>query len=89
MIEVRASAAGAPIANGYIQLDTNPVTGLLFAETLGENEGGALVFNKNGEEFRIQPQRGMFYCFDARDVPHAVEPLRGFFKWAHCDKKAV
>lgn len=57
-------------------LDTNPVTGLLFAETLEEEEGGALVFRKFGEEFRIQPKRGMFYCFDAREVPHAVEPLR-------------
>lgn len=56
--------------------DTNPVTGLLFVETLAENAGGALVFKKHGESFRIYPQRGMFYCFDAREVPHAVEPLR-------------
>ena len=57
-------------------LDTNPVTGLLFAETLDSDEGGALVFRKFEEEYRIQPKRGMFYCFDARDIPHAVEPLK-------------
>lgn len=57
-------------------VDTNPVTGLLFVETLSEEEGGALVFKKFDTEFRIIPKRGMFYCFDARNVPHRVEPLK-------------
>lgn len=56
--------------------DTNPVTGLLFVDTLLQEQGGALLFEKHGESFRVQPRSGYFCCFDAREVPHTVEPLR-------------
>ncbi len=58
-------------------IDTNPVTGILYVETLCENSGGGLVFRKNEELFRFQPIRGWFCCFEGQNVEHAVEPLRG------------
>ena len=56
-------------------VDTNPVTGILFVETFDKSDGGALIFRKQGEEFRFQPRSGWFCCFAAQDVEHAVEPL--------------
>ena len=58
-------------------VDTNPVTGILFLQTLDESHGGALVFRNKGEVFRFYPKSGWFCCFSAQDVEHAVEPLVG------------
>jgi hypothetical protein len=54
-------------------VDTNPITGLLFATTLGEEEGGALRFA--GGSVDIRPTEGTFVLCTGR-VPHTVTPLR-------------
>lgn len=58
-------------------VDSNPVTGLLFATTACEGDGGTLVFrNSAGRIARVKPKAGTFICFDAREMPHRVAPLR-------------
>ncbi|WP_156886819.1 2OG-Fe(II) oxygenase [Pleomorphomonas oryzae] len=62
-------------------VDSNPVTGLLFCTTCNPRMGGALVF-RNVDEKRnavVWPRKGLFICFDARNIPHRVAPLRGHF----------
>jgi hypothetical protein len=57
-------------------VDSNPVTGLLFASTLRESDGGSLVFDDgDGCETSFCPERGRFLVFDARRTPHTVTPL--------------
>lgn len=56
-------------------VDSNPLTGLLFASTHEKGEGGELVFRVNGDERIICPQKGVFLTFDAREAPHTVFPL--------------
>ena len=54
--------------------DTNPVTGILFGNSLTKVDGGELVF-ETVPEFRVRPRKGLFIIFDARDVIHYVSPL--------------
>jgi hypothetical protein len=56
---------------------SNPMTGLIFVNELGAEDGGRLVFRPSGErEQAVQPKSGWFICFDARKVPHYVEKLK-------------
>jgi hypothetical protein len=56
--------------------DANPVTGVFFASTLAEGEGGALEFRQpDGEIAHLQPCSGTFICFPGR-ISHRVAPLR-------------
>jgi hypothetical protein len=61
-------------------VDSNPVTGILYATSLGEDDGGALVFDHEfGSQITsdvIYPREGLFVAFDARRTPHRVLPLR-------------
>ena len=56
--------------------DSNPVTGLIFLNSLSEGEGGELVFRTDAEELTVRPRAGVFLAFDAREIPHCVLPLR-------------
>jgi hypothetical protein len=56
-------------------VDSNPITGVLFVNTLAEADGGKLLFRTAEEEIAITPEKGMFVVFDARNVPHCVSPL--------------
>lgn len=58
-------------------VDSNPMTGLLFATDHSSGTGGALVFRhpESSEECWITPSAGTFICFDARNIVHWVEPL--------------
>lgn len=59
-------------------VDSNPVTGLLFSTTSAKGDGGSLVFKGSDRRFSlVRPKAGTFICFDARDIPHRVAPLRG------------
>lgn len=58
-------------------VDTNPLTGLLFACSANNVTGGELVFdNADGKICRVQPRPGVFIAFDARTTQHYVSPLR-------------
>jgi hypothetical protein len=57
-------------------VDSNPLTGLLFVTNHNENEGGELVFKKEGKMINVYPKPGIFILFDAREVPHYVAPLK-------------
>jgi hypothetical protein len=59
-------------------VDSNPVTGLLFVSDLSASDGGALVFRDRTRKLNavVRPRSGRFLCFDARDIPHRVAPLR-------------
>lgn len=57
-------------------VDSNPVTGLLFASSHPPGSGGELVFEVDGARFGIYPRAGLFLAFDARKHPHTVLPLR-------------
>lgn len=57
-------------------VDSNPVTGLLFATTCEGGLGGSLVFKKRSRRAIVRPRSGVFICFDARQIPHRVAPLR-------------
>lgn len=58
-------------------VDSNPVTGLLFATTAKPGLGGSLVFkHKEGHRALVRPVAGRFICFDAREIEHRVAPLR-------------
>lgn len=56
-------------------VDTNPITGLLFATTHNEGDGGELVFKVNNELVKVHPRCGTFITFDAREIEHTVLPL--------------
>jgi 2OG-Fe(II) oxygenase superfamily len=58
-------------------VDSNPVTGVLFATDSEDGLGGSLVFRKPcGARYIVRPRAGTFVCFDAREIPHRVAPLR-------------
>lgn len=58
-------------------VDSNPVTGLLYATTVAPEDGGALVFeHDDGTHDKIQPRKGLLIVFDATKTTHYVEPLR-------------
>lgn len=58
-------------------VDSNPVTGVLFATDCGVGFGGSLVFRgTDGRRAIYRPRAGKFICFDAREIPHRVTPLR-------------
>lgn len=57
-------------------VDTNPVTGLIFATNATPQTGGQLVFrSKAGPDVVIWPKKGVFLAFDARTISHFVAPL--------------
>lgn len=58
-----------------LHVDSNPMTGLLFATTHPPGCGGELVFNTSDGLKTIFPTAGQFIIFDAREVPHSVMPL--------------
>lgn len=66
-------------------VDSNPLTGLLFASTLDAGQGGQLVFREDplasgsseDWELRIRPRLGVLHLYDARAVAHTVEPVLG------------
>jgi hypothetical protein len=64
-------------------VDSNPLTGLLFATTLPPEAGGQLVFRPDpatrpGEDWEvtISPRAGELLLFDARHAVHGVTTLR-------------
>jgi hypothetical protein len=63
-------------------VDSNPLTGVLFATTAGPNDGGDLVFvpdplrrPESDWEVRVSPVAGTLVLFDARRVAHHVEAV--------------
>lgn len=60
-------------------VDSNPLTGVLFLS--GDHDGGDLLFRPDTEDeawsLRVTPQIGQLLLFDAREVAHTVEPVRG------------
>lgn len=63
-------------SNGYERhVDSNPMTGLLFVNSLSKEMGGQLVFDFDDERFEVLPDAGVLLFFDAREVPHYVKPL--------------
>ena len=62
-------------------VDTNSVTGLLFACNADEGTGGQLVFDaSDGDSCIVDPKLGTFIAFDAREISHFVSPLRKKFR---------
>ena len=57
-------------------VDSNPVTGILFASTLHPIDGGELIFEGDNHDTTILPRAGIFIVFDARDITHYVAPLK-------------
>ncbi|MGH6837476.1 MAG: 2OG-Fe(II) oxygenase [Methylocella sp.] len=58
-------------------VDSNPVTGVLFATSSEKGLGGSLVFaDPQGRRSIVRPKAGTYICFDAREIPHRVSPLR-------------
>lgn len=57
-------------------LDTNPLTGLIFATTHAEEEGGQLEFDVTPSPLIFPPRAGMLLLFDATRAPHRVTPLK-------------
>jgi hypothetical protein len=58
-----------------LHTDSNPLTGLLFVTSHQPDDGGQLMFTKDGQERTLTPRAGTFTTFDARTVPHKVTPL--------------
>ncbi|MEZ0244053.1 MAG: 2OG-Fe(II) oxygenase [Sphingomonas sp.] len=55
--------------------DTNPVTGLLFATTMVEGQGGELEFRHPDHGIaQLRPSAGVFICFPG-EIEHRVLPL--------------
>jgi hypothetical protein len=59
-------------------VDSNPITGVLYATDSDNGLGGSLVFrdDQNGQKSVFRPKAGTFICFDAREISHRVAPLR-------------
>ncbi len=59
-------------------VDSNPITGVLYATDSDNGLGGSLVFRdaQNGRKSVFRPKAGTFICFDAREISHRVAPLR-------------
>lgn len=57
-------------------VDSNPVTGILFASTLHPADGGELIFEGANHDTTILPRTGIFIVFDARNITHYVAPLK-------------
>lgn len=61
--------------------DSNPLTGLLFVTDADATSGGQLVFKyADGSQHRVNPRRGLFIAFDARQLVHYVSPLESDFR---------
>lgn len=60
-----------------LHVDSNSVTGLLYVNSLTQEEGGTLRLHyPDREPLDIQPVAGDFLLYDARWVPHEVLPVR-------------
>jgi hypothetical protein len=64
-------------------VDSNPMTGLLFATTHEPEDGGQLVFRPDPVarphedwELQVSPRAGTLLIFDAREAAHVVTQLR-------------
>ncbi len=56
--------------------DANPVSGLFFATSLNEGDGGELQFRSSDGQFaEIRPRAGLFVCFNG-SCDHQVAPLK-------------
>lgn len=65
------------IGNRYERhVDSNPVTGLLYASTLREDDGGALIFEHSSGSDILYPRAGLFLAFDATATTHYVTSLK-------------
>ncbi len=58
-----------------LHLDTNPLTGLIFATTHAADEGGQLEFDVQPSPLSFPPRSGVLLLFDATRAPHRVTPL--------------
>lgn len=57
-------------------VDSNSITGLLFASSLTPEDGGALrLYYPGRAPLDVLPRAGTFLLYDARWVPHEVMPL--------------
>lgn len=58
-------------------VDTNPITGILYASAQDVITGGQLIFRdpKTERTISLEHRPGSFICFDARLLPHYVTPL--------------
>lgn len=56
-------------------VDTNPLTGILYATTHPEEDGGELFFQTVPPTI-VRPREGNFIIFDARELTHSVLPLK-------------
>ena len=59
-----------------LHVDSNPMTGLLFATTHTEEDGGELLFVHNDKKIVVNPKSGTLLLFDGRGIPHTVLPLK-------------
>ncbi|GAB3967945.1 2OG-Fe(II) oxygenase [Plantactinospora veratri] len=57
-------------------VDTNPLTGLLFATSHDLEDGGMLTFRGEYDDAVCVPCAGHLLLFDAREAPHRVTPLK-------------
>lgn len=65
-------------ATGYeLHVDSNPVTGVLFLEDIGHEQGGQLRFHIGSARLDVCPAKGRLLLFDGRAIPHEVLPVRG------------
>jgi len=56
-------------------VDPNPVTGILFADSLDQEDGGELLIDRPVGKVTFRPRKGSFLAFGAQ-VPHSVAPLK-------------
>lgn len=57
-------------------VDSNPLTGILYVTAHNKGKGGELIFKVGDDEQVVYPQTGIFILFDAREIPHTVQPLQ-------------
>jgi len=57
-------------------VDSNPLTGLVYVNSLTQEDGGELVFEVGGRHVPVYPRSGHLAFFDARELPHTVMPLK-------------
>jgi 2OG-Fe(II) oxygenase superfamily len=65
-----------PGARNEWHRDANPVSGLFYATSLAEGDGGELQFRSpDGQLCEVRPRAGHFVCFEG-SCDHQVAPLR-------------
>jgi hypothetical protein len=56
--------------------DSNHATGILYVTDQTAEDGGCVAFQLPDGQKHIYPKVGKFLAFDAREIPHAVLPLK-------------